>query len=125
MQNETIKIFEKLTQDYGFLLISVGQAWQNVHTAAPAIELWSNNIRHPGVNGTYLAACVIYSYIFTETPEGSSCLPTFVTKENAAILQKTAYSTVDEYPQQTPKPLKCSILRGTGTIYHYFYLYTQ
>lgn len=56
---------------------------------------------HQSPFGSYLAACVIYSAIYDQSPEGSSYrkLPdgTELSEEDAALAQKTAWKTWTDY----------------------------
>lgn len=100
MQNALIANSETLAQKYGFTLIPIGVAWAEAFKLHPELQLWLAPTRMsllPGVDGAYLSACVIYSCVFGESPEGSTCRSQGVTEENAKILQKVAHDAVVAY----------------------------
>ncbi len=71
------------------------------HTDYPDADLWSNrDNRHPGPAGTYMAACVIYSYLYNESAEGSDSFPMFVSENDAERIQEYAYRTVLEFQNE-------------------------
>jgi hypothetical protein len=77
----------------------VGFAWLEARKEKPQLNLWQDDGSHPNKQGTYLAACVFYSVIFRQSPEGSSFTAN-LTKETAQSLQKIAADTVLTNPQQ-------------------------
>lgn len=103
MQNALTGNSETLAKKYGFSLIPVGVAWEKAFNTHPELRLWqapTNKSILPGVDGAYLVACVIYSSVFGESPEGSSYRSLGVTEENAKIMQKVAYDAVIAYRNQ-------------------------
>jgi len=63
----------------------------------PQLDLWQDDGSHPTEQGTYLAACVFYSVIFHQSPEGltfTAQLPS----ETAQLLQKSAAHVVLNNP---------------------------
>ncbi len=48
----------------------VGSAWFYAVKGYPNLSLWQEDGSHPSEQGTYLAACVFYTVIFHESPEG-------------------------------------------------------
>ena len=65
--------------DEGYLVIArelhaavapVGYAWAVALSREANSDLWQSDGSHPGVKGTYLAACVFYATIFGKSPEG-------------------------------------------------------
>ena len=100
MQNALIDNSEALAQKYGFTLIPIGVAWAEAFTLHPELQLWQAPTRMsllPGVDGAYLSACVIYSCVFGESPEGSSYRSQGVTEANAKTIQKIAHDAVVAY----------------------------
>ena len=51
-------------------VLPVGIAWQKVRNKYKDIELYYDDGSHPSPKGSYLAACVIYSELFHESPLG-------------------------------------------------------
>lgn len=51
-------------------LVPVGLAWKRALLQQPGIELWDTDGSHPSLKGSYLAACMFYTAVFGESPEG-------------------------------------------------------
>lgn len=80
-------------------LLPVGRAFRACQAKYPRIQLWSDG-HHPSPNGSYLMACLLYSYIYNTRPD----LATTVQGRNipdAAALQEIAYDTI-----RTARPLR-------------------
>jgi hypothetical protein len=84
--------------DQGYLLIAqelnvpiapVGDAWFSAIKQNPQLKLWQEDGSHPSEQGTYLAACIFYAFIFQESPQGLSFLGN-LNKETAYALQTVA-----------------------------------
>jgi hypothetical protein len=71
----------------------VGFAWLAASRQNPQPSLWQEDGSHPSEQGTYLAACVFYSVIFRQSPEGLSFTAN-LPKDTAQSLQKLAATTV-------------------------------
>lgn len=73
----------------------VGLAWQDLLGNHPHMTLHDKDNSHPNIAGTYLAACVFFSTLFHQSPEGlqtqdNKTLDRFV-RQTALLLQKTAW----------------------------------
>ena len=77
----------------------VGFAWLELWRQDPQLNLWQADGSHPNEMGTYLAACVFYSVIFRQSPEGLS-FTAGLPAETAKLLQNIAAQTVLTDPQQ-------------------------
>lgn len=80
-------------------LLPVGRAFRACQAKYPRIQLWSDG-HHPSLNGSYLMACLLYSYIYNTRPN----LATSAQGQNipdAAALQEIAYETM-----RTARPLR-------------------
>lgn len=75
-----------MAQDNRALLAPIGQAWEEVRENRPAIDLYADDV-HPNQTGTYLAACVLFSVFFRESPIGISH-PSFLDSKVALYLQE-------------------------------------
>lgn len=62
-------------------LAPVGEAWQAVRSLSPAPQLYLDG-NHSNATGAYLTACVFYSVIHRESPEG---LPSTITTPNTSL----------------------------------------
>jgi hypothetical protein len=72
MQAAISEGYRSLGTDLGVAVAPAGDAWQAVLRHDPAIDLWQPDGSHPSPDGTYLAACVLYTSIFKISPVGSS-----------------------------------------------------
>ena len=59
MQGRLVQGYREVGRKILPAVVPVGEAWYCAHARHPALSLWAEDGRHPGVNGTYLAACVI------------------------------------------------------------------
>lgn len=64
--------YHAIAQELGALIAPVGPAWQIAREGAADPSLYEPDGSHPSVNGSYLAACVIY---LTLQPTESQCPP--------------------------------------------------
>ncbi len=72
----------------------VGMAWRRVRAEHPSLELYAPDSYHPSAEGSYLAACVIFTAMFGE-PLPASCYAG-LSPEVAGYLQNIARLTVLE-----------------------------
>ena len=72
----------------------VGDAWEVSLEQHPEIGLHSGDGSHPGIQGSYLAACVFYGVITGTSPVGLSWWPGAVEEESAIALQAMANSVL-------------------------------
>jgi hypothetical protein len=75
----------------------VGLAWQRSDQQDPTLDMYGNDDEHPSIHGSYLAACVIYGTIFSESPVGLSYRPSRgagVSEDEAAFLQQVAWDEI-------------------------------
>jgi hypothetical protein len=82
-----------ISQELNLPEAPVGFAWMAATKQSPQPDLWQADGSHPTEQGTYLAACVFYSVIFKQSPEGLSFTANLL-KETALTLQKVAADTV-------------------------------
>jgi hypothetical protein len=75
----------------------VGLAWQQASKQRPEMNFYGPDREHPSMYGTYLATCVIYATIYGHDPSGFAYVPTGLTPEEAAYLQRIAWQTVQDY----------------------------
>jgi hypothetical protein len=93
-----------LAEELDVLLAPVGVAFKKVNETRPGYQIYAD-VMHSSMNGTYLAALVIYATIFKESPVGLTYRPTSpplpshylnVSVEDASFLQEIAWETVQE-----------------------------
>ena len=78
------------------LVVPAGLAFARVISKRANIELYEPDRRHPSLAGTYLAACTVYATLYLQSPVGlryTAGLPA----ETVALLQRSAWETVQEY----------------------------
>lgn len=103
MQSQINTGYLVLARDLGIPVAPVGYAWSLVQTQNPGLELWQQDGSHPAEQGTYLAACVFYTVLFQETPQGLN-YRAGLSKEIAQSLQKFASDAVLGNPAQWNLP---------------------
>ncbi len=84
-------------------IVPVGAAWEKVLAEQPEVDLHDPWGVHPTTSGTYLAACVFYSYLYQKSPDG---LPTSFelngnyitgcTGNEAELFHRAAWQVVQE-----------------------------
>jgi len=94
---------EKLAREYilsgnknNLLVIPVGLAFKNSSLEHPNIELYTSDKRHPSREGSYLAACMIFSSIFQISPVGNNYFFD-LNKDIALNLQGVAWKTFQDF----------------------------
>lgn len=75
----------------GAAIIDTGYAFENAMATNPEINLYAADLRHPSLEGSYLAACTIFSTMFGESTSGNSFT---VDIPSAGTLQKISDQTV-------------------------------
>jgi len=88
-------------RDVGGVLLPVGQAWLDAWSRDGGLALYGPDDFHPSVEGSYLAALVIYSGLSGRSPVGLPARfalpggsPVEITPATATLLQETAASVV-------------------------------
>jgi hypothetical protein len=64
MQERTRESYTRLARELGATLAPVGSAWRWAHQKRPDLPLWAPDRYHPGLHGSYLAACVFYHVLY-------------------------------------------------------------
>jgi len=71
------------------LIAPVGEAFAKCVHEHPEINIYSKDRKHPDLQGSYLAACVIYATCYHDSPVGAAPAPTLKADE-AKTLQEIA-----------------------------------
>ena len=100
-QPELAEAYGDMATELGAKLAPVGLAWENAQRSAPDLDLFHPDGRHANPIGAYLTACVFYSVLLGESPEG---LPgklfikgkyrVDLDRDQARFLQKIAFDIV-------------------------------
>jgi hypothetical protein len=77
----------------GAPIINAGYAFENALCFNPEINLYASDLRHPSLEGSYLAACTIFATMFGEMNEGNTYTDDIAA---AGILEKISDQTVLE-----------------------------
>jgi len=92
-------LIDKIYNNYRYLLDTAGQiiapfgpAWQRIIANYPGINLWDLDNTHPGLAGSYLNACVLFSTVFKNSPTHSTFNPGLAAADDL-ILKNTAWET--------------------------------
>jgi len=73
-------------------LVPVGLVWNDFQKAHPEINLYFTDNKHPSLYGTYLAACVFYTYLFKKNIIINDYLPTGMTSSDAIQIRTGVYN---------------------------------
>jgi len=80
------------------LVAPAGRAFQCSSVDSPEILLYEPDGSHPNAHGTYLAVCVLYAFIWEDSPVGVEYLSDpSITESEKLALQNTAWNTFLEF----------------------------
>ena len=95
--NGVIESYKRAAEEIEGLLFPVGEAWLKAWKRDPKLGLYSSDGLHPTVAGTYLAASVIYEYLYDESAVGlpsrfklRSGASIEIPKDHARMIQEAA-----------------------------------
>lgn len=94
MQQRLRESYLEMAMNNNASVAPVGVAWKACRDSSPTIELYNPDESHPGINGTYLTACVFYSSIFHKSSVGSNYLISGMSNADATTLQAIASNFV-------------------------------
>ncbi|MEI6489341.1 MAG: T9SS type A sorting domain-containing protein [Bacteroidota bacterium] len=83
------------------IIAPIGPAWQRIIANDTSINLWDVDDVHPGLNGSWLTAAVVYSTVFKSSPMMSTYIPAGITSAVDSILKTTGFNTVSDSIQVT------------------------
>jgi hypothetical protein len=89
MQARLAAGYSRLGLELGARVAPVGLAWAEALRREPGLELWADDGKHPGRNGSYLAACVFYAALTGRDPARSG-FAAGLDPEQARFLQQVA-----------------------------------
>ncbi|MBS3999155.1 MAG: hypothetical protein KGZ71_01590 [Desulfobulbaceae bacterium] len=90
--------YTAIADELGCQLVPVGLVWNKVRTERPDLELYSD-FKHPNLVGSYLSACVFYSYL-TGMNANESTYILGIDPEIAEYIQDIAFDTVKEWKKR-------------------------
>ena len=88
--------YSELGKELGVTVVPVGLAFERALAGIPNLSLHTADLKHPTLEGTYLAACVFYAALWGKSPAAldyGAGLPDDV----AFALRQTAWRTVVDY----------------------------
>ena len=88
------KAYLELSTELKAQIAPVGNAWEAALKADKKLVLHEKDKKHPNATGTYLAACVFYSTIYSKSPDGLPGSIGKLTDEDARSLQVIAWKAV-------------------------------
>ena len=94
---EIARAHRDLAKELNVDVAPAGLAWQRSTSERPSLDMYDADREHPSIYGTYLATCVVYATIYGRNPSGLTYVPSGISPEVAAFLQRTAWQTVQDY----------------------------
>ena len=99
MQNQLEEEFLKVSKINKLRMIPAGQAFLHVSQNYPSINLYTNDLRHPSKEGTYLAALMVFTTLNNKSPEGNAYMID-LEPEIAETLQRVAWITYEKFQKK-------------------------
>lgn len=96
MAGKTAELYVSVGNEIGALVIPVGLAFEEAYRRRPGLRLHQDyDGSHPNLEGTYLAACVVYASLYGRSPLGNPYdYHGRIARDTAAFLQEVAADTV-------------------------------
>lgn len=87
-----------IAQKTGGYVAPIGLAFANSLKVNPEINLYHSDGSHPSLEGTYLAACVLFATLYNQSPVGGALpVDSDMSADVATKLQQTAWETVSSF----------------------------
>ena len=102
MQEMLEKEFFKASKLNNLRLIPAGQAFLYINKNFPNINLYTEDLRHPSKEGTYLAALMVFTSLSNKSPIGNTFTMDLDPKVSR-ILQEVAWLTHNEFRKRVIK----------------------
>ena len=99
MQQKLEEEFFKESKLNNLRMIPAGQAFLYINQNFPNINLYTEDLRHPSKEGTYLAALMIFSSLSNKSPIGNTYVMG-LEQDVAEILQKVAWITHKDFQKR-------------------------
>ena len=99
MQNQLEEEFLKVSKINKLRMIPAGQAFLYVNQNYPSINLYTDDLRHPSKEGTYLAALMVFTSLNNKSPEGNTYIMD-LDPQIAKTLQKVAWITYEKFQKK-------------------------
>ena len=102
MQEMLEKEFFKASKINNLRLIPAGQAFLYINKNFPNINLYTEDLRHPSKEGTYLAALMVFTSLSNKSPIGNTFTMGLDSKVSRT-LQEVAWLTHNEFRKRVIK----------------------
>ena len=100
MQHKLEKEFFKAAELNNIRMIPAGQAFLYINQNFPNINLYTEDLRHPSKEGTYLATLMVFTFLSNKSPIGNTYIID-LEPDVAEILQKVAWMTYKNFQKRT------------------------
>ncbi len=100
MQQKLEKEFFKASELNNIRMIPAGQAFLYINQNFPNINLYTEDLRHPSKEGTYLASLMVFTFLSNKSPIGNTYIID-LEPDVAEILQKVAWMTYKNFQKRT------------------------
>jgi hypothetical protein len=87
LYNKIQRDYVYLSQETGAHLVNVGRVWEFVRAASPDLPLYEDG-NHPTVQGSYLSALMLYTYLSGRDGLGVTYVPADMSVEQAAAIKR-------------------------------------
>lgn len=94
MTQRLVAAYEAIGRECNMPVSAVGSAFYDVYTNHPEIELYNEDLSHPAVAGSYLAALCHYATVFGKSPIGISYTSSVTEPDTVRILQEAAHKAI-------------------------------
>lgn len=99
MQQRIQQGYQELGNQFSLQVVPVGLAWEKALRSNQSLELWDPDGVHPGLKGSYLAACVFYAYLYQQSPV-NNLFTAGLDPAEAKVLQQVAAEIVNQDQQK-------------------------
>jgi hypothetical protein len=106
MQKALTRTYREAAEANNALLAPVGPAWQLALEKDPSVKLYMQNDYHPSPDGSYLAACVLYSVMSKRPPVGLPAKVTALTPKGRQTLISVPSARAKFYQQAAAEVLR-------------------
>ncbi len=100
MQQKLEKEFFIASELNNIRMIPAGQAFLYINQNFPNINLYTEDLRHPSKEGTYLASLMVFTFLSNKSPIGNTYIID-LEPDVAEILQKVAWMTYKNFQKRT------------------------
>ena len=100
MQQQLEKEFFKASKLNKLRMVPAGQAFSYINQNFPDINLYTEDLRHPSKEGTYLAALMIFTTLSNKSPIGNT-YKMGIDSEVAETLQEVAWFTHQNFKKRS------------------------